>query len=147
MRIIRFSNGESFELQGYDSTATQLNFRLYESDVNSMKEMLQDSSNTSLIQIVDVNEDTQDEKVIVAFKGYTNLSAISTEYGVVTSNDYSTEDDSTESGFAEVKHDISKFSMSKATKVDIALESLKESQAIQDGAIGDLGEAVSEIAG
>lgn len=147
MEKIKFTNGNSYELQGYDSTQTQLNFRLYESDVNAMKEMLQDSSNTSLIQIVDVNEETQDEKVLAAFKGYTNLSAISTEYGVVTSNDYSTEDDSTESGFAEVKHDISKFSMTKASKVDIALESLKESQAIQDGAIGDLGEAVSEIAG
>ena len=111
MKKIKFTNGNSFELQGYDSTQTQLNFRLYESDVNSMKEMLQDASNTSLIQIVDVNEDTQDEKVLAAFKGYTNLSAISTEYGVVTSIDYATEDDSTESGFAEVKHDISKFSM------------------------------------
>lgn len=147
MKKIKFANGNSYELQGYDSTQTQLNFRLYESDVNAMKEMLQDASNTALIQIVDVNEETQDEKVLAAFKGYTNLSAISTEYGVVTSNDYSTEDDSTESGFAEVKHDISKFSMTKASKVDIALESLKESQAIQDGAIGDLGEAVSEIAG
>ena len=57
MKKIKFANGESFELQGYDSTTTQLNFRLYESDVNSMKEMLQDTSNTSLIQIVDVNED------------------------------------------------------------------------------------------
>ena len=147
MTKIKFTNGNSYELQGYDSTQTQLNFRLYESDVNSMKEMLQDASNTSLIQIVDVNEETQDEKVLAAFKVYTNLSVISTEYGVVTSIDYATEDDSTESGFAEVKHDISKFSMTKASKVDIALASLKESQAIQDGAIGDLGEAVSEIAG
>lgn len=147
MMKIKFLNGESFELQGYDSTQTQLNFRLYESDVNVMKDMLQDASNTSLIQIVDVNEETHDEKVLAAFKGYTNLSAISTEYGVVTSIDYATEDDSTESGFAEIKHDISKFSMTKASKVDIALESLKESQAIQDGAIDDLGEAVSEIAG
>ncbi len=64
MTKIRFANGNSYELQGYDSTQTQLNFRLYESDVNSMKEMLQDSSNTSLIQIVDVNEETQDEKVL-----------------------------------------------------------------------------------
>lgn len=147
MKKIKFANGNSYELQGYDSTQTQLNFRLYESDTNAMKELLQDASNTSLIQIVDVNEDTHDEKVLVAFKGYTNLSAISTEYGVVTSIDYATEDDSTESGFAEVKHDISKFSMTKASKVDIALESLKESQSIQDGAIDDLGEAVSEIAG
>ena len=138
MKKIKFTNGESFELQGYDSTTTQLNFRLYESDVNSMKEMLQDASNTSLIQIVDVNEDTQDEKVLVAFKGYTNLSAISTEYGVVTSNDYSIEDDSTESGFAEIKHDISKFSMSKATKVDEDINALKSSQAEQDETIAEL---------
>lgn len=142
---IRFANGESFELQGYDSTSTQLNFRLYESDVNLMKALLQDALNTSLIQIVDINEDTQDEKILVAFKGYTSLAAISTEYGVVTSIDFAVEDDSTESGFAEVKHDISRFSMNKASKIDLAIASLNDSQAIQDGAIEDMGEVLSEI--
>ena len=147
MKKIRLSNGSSFELQGYDASATQLNFRLYDADTSIMKALLQDEANTALIQIVDINEDSLDEKVVVAFKGYTSLASIATDFGVVTSIDYAVEDDTTESGFAEVKHDISRFSLNKVSKIDAAIASLNESQTIQDGAIGDLGEAVSEIVG
>lgn len=147
MEKIKFNDGTSIKLHQISSTDTQLTFSVLDDDKAGLEAILKDEEKTSIIQLVLVNEESLDEKVVKAYSGYTGLSQMKTEYGVITNTDYETPDSSTTSGFAEEKHDITTSILNKPTLIESEIAKLKESQAIQDGAIDDLGEAVSEIAG
>lgn len=138
MEKIKFNDGTSINLHQISSTDTQLTFSLYDADMNSMKEFLQNSSNTSIIKMIDFNEDTQDEKVIKGYAGYTTLASMKTEFGVITNIDYENTDDTTDSGFIEEYHDITTIILGKSNKTESDIAALKESQAEQDESIAEL---------
>ena len=147
MEKIKFNDGTSIKLHEISSTDTQLTFSVLDDDKAGLEAILKDEEKTSIIQLVLVNEESLDEKVVKAYAGYTGLLQMKTDYDVITNTDYETPDSSTASGFEEEKHDITTSILNKPTVIESEIAKLKESQAIQDGAIGDLGEAVSEIAG
>ena len=141
MNKIKFNNGIRLPLHDISSTLTQLTFSVLDDVRNGLETICKDTDRTSVIQFIDVNENTQDETVLKGYAGYTNLVSMKTEYGIITNIDYETTDSTTESGFAEERHDITTIVLQKKSEI----EELKESQALQDGAIEELAEVVSEM--
>ena len=141
MNNIKFNDGTRLPLNDISSTATQLTFSVLDDVRNSLEEICKDAEKTSIIQYLDVNEDTQDERVLKGYAGYTNLVSMKTEYGVVTNTDYETTDSTTASGFAEEKHDITTVILQKPSRVETmtsAIKDLQESQAEQDETIAEI---------
>ena len=149
MNKIKFNDGTKLPLHNISSTSERLTFSVLDDVRNGLEDICKDAENTSVIQFLEVNEETQDETVLKGYAGYTNLVSMKTEYGVVTNTDYETTDSTTESGFAEEKHDITSVILQKPSQVETVaseLDALKESQSLQDGAIEELAEVISEIA-
>ena len=148
MEKIKFNNGTSLELHDISSTSTQLAFSVLDDVRNGLEDVCKDEDNTEVIKLISVN-DSCDETILKGYAGYTNLVSMKTEYDVTTNIDYETTDSTTASGFVEEVHDITTVILAKPTVIDKVaseLEELKESQALQDGAIEELAEVVSEMA-
>ena len=141
MEKIKFNDGTKLPLHNISSTSSQLTFSVLDDVRNGLEDICKDAENTSVIQFIEVNDETQDETVLKGYAGYTNLVSMKTEYGVVTNTDYETTDETTESGFAEEKHDITTVVLAKPAqieKVTSAIEDLQKSQAEQDESIAEL---------
>ena len=141
MNKIKFNDGTRLPLHNISSTSSQLTFSVLDDVRDGLEEICKDTDKTSVIQFIEVNEETQDETVLKGYAGYTNLVSMKTEYGVVTDIDYETIDNTTACGFAEERHDVTTIVLQKKTEI----EKLKESQVLQDGAIEELAEFVSEM--
>ena len=141
MEKIKFNDGSKLPLHDISSTSERLTFSVLDDVRDGLEDICKDAENTSVIQYIEVNEDTQDESVLKGYAGYTNLVSMKTEYGVVTNIDYETTDDTTESGFAEERHDITSVVLRKPTQIEnmtSAIEELQESQAEQDETIAEI---------
>lgn len=141
MNKIKFNDGTKLPLHNISSTSSQLTFSVLDDVRNGLEEICKDAEKTSVIQFIEVNEDTQDETVLKGYAGYTNLVSMKTEYGVITNIDYETTDSTTASGFAEEKHDITSVVLQKPSQIETvasAIEELQESQAEQDETIAEL---------
>ena len=140
MEKIKFNNDVSLELHNISSTPTQLTFSVLDGTRNGLEEICKDTEKTSVIRYVSVNG-AGEETTLKGYAGYTNLASMKTEYGVVTNIDYNTTDDTTESGFAEEKHDITTVVLVKPTQIEkmsSAIEELQETQAEQDETIAEI---------
>ena len=144
--LVKFANGASYDVQNIRSTDNALDFEVQDADKNALETILADKDNVGIIKYMQKDTDTQDETLLKAYAGYVNLSRMNTLYGVVTSVDYETQDEATESGFAEEKHNITTITMIKPTKTEVELERLKTSQSLQDGAIEEMAGMISDIA-
>lgn len=141
MNRIKFNDGTKLPLHDISSTSEQLTFSVLDDVRDGLEEICKDTEKTSVIQFIEVNEETQDESVLKGYAGYTNLVSMKTEYGVVTNTDYETTDSTTASGFAEEKHDITSVVLQKPSQIETvasAIEELQESQAEQDETIAEL---------
>lgn len=148
MDKIKFNNGTKLPLHNISSTSEQLTFSVLDDVRNGLEDTCKDTDNVSVIQYINVNDETQDEEILKGYAGYTNLVFMKTEYGVVTNIDYETTDSTTASGFVEERHDITSVILQKPTQIDNVaseLEELKESQVLQDSAIEELAEVISDI--
>lgn len=139
MEKIKFNNGTSYELHGITSSGDDLDFTVYDEDPNTMIAFLKNDSNTSIIKLVDVKE--SEEVVRKGYSRYEILAGMNVAFNVVTDINYDVEDASTDSGFQEIKHDVLTFTLKRKSKI----EKLEDGQTIQDGAIEDLAEAVSDL--
>lgn len=146
MERIRFNNETTLDLNDISSSDLTLTFSVRDDLRDGMEAICKNHECTDVIKLLLVNE-SGEESVIKGYAGYTILQSIKTEYDVVTNIDYETTNPDTESGFAEEVHDITTVILRKPTKVESDIAALKDSQAIQDGAIDELAEVVSEIAG
>lgn len=136
MEKIKFNNEISLELHDISSTSTQLKFSVLDDARNGLEDICKNAENTSVIKLVSENE-----TILKGYAGYTNLTSMKTEYGVVTKIDYDTTDETTESGFAEERHDITTVVLAKPTQIEhmaSAIEELQESQAEQDETIAEI---------
>ena len=144
--LVKFANGASYDVQNIRSTDKALDFEVQDVDKNALETILTDKDNVGIIKYMQKDTETQDETLLKAYAGYVNLSRMNTLYGVVTSVDYETQDETTESGFAEEKHNITTITMIKPSKTEVELERLKTSQSLQDGAIEEMAGMISDIA-
>ena len=143
--IIKFADGTKLPLYKISSTDTELTILVLDSTRYDLEEICKDAEKTAVIQYVSVNDDTLDETILKGYAGYTNLVSMKIEYGVTTNIDYETTDSTTESGFAEETHDVATVILAKPSKIASEIEELKQSQSLQDGAIEELAEVISEM--
>ena len=146
MEKIKFKNGTSLELYNISSSGSSLTFSVLDEAKKGIEEICKQEENTEVIKYISVN-DSGNETTLKGYAGYTKLASIKTEYGVVTNIDYESTDDTTESGFAEEVHDVTTVVLNKPSKVESDIAEIQESQKLQDGAIEELAEVVSEMAG
>lgn len=145
MEKIKFKNGTSLELYNISSTGASLTFSVLDEAKKGLEEICKQEENTEVIKYISVN-DSGDETTLKGYAGYTNLTSIKTEYGIVTNIDYESTDDTTESGFTEEIHDVTTVVLNKPSKVESDIADIQESQKLQDGAIEELAEVVSGMA-
>ena len=145
MEKIKFKNGTSLKLHDISSNGSSLTFAVLDDAKKGLEEICKQEENTEVIRYISVN-DSGDETILKGYAGYTKLVSMKTEYGVVTNIDYETTDDVTESGFAEEVHDVTTVVLNKPSKVETDIAEIQESQKLQDGAIEELAEVVSEMA-
>ena len=146
MEKIKFKNGTSLELYNISSSGSSLTFSVLDEAKKGIEEICKQEENTEVIKYISVN-DSGNETTLKGYAGYTKLASIKTEYGVVTNIDYESTDDTTESGFAEEVHDVTTVVLNKPSQVESDIAEIQESQKLQDGAIEELAEVVSEMAG
>jgi hypothetical protein len=144
--FIRFANNAFYDAYNMQSTNDMLSFELYDVDKNVLESVLTGKDNLSIIKYLQKDMETLGETLLKAYSGYVNFEQMLTRYGVVTNIDYETQDDSTQSGFAEESHDITTITLRKPSQVESELKKLKEAQTIQDGAIADIAGMISDIA-
>ena len=141
MDKIKFNDGSRLPLYDISSTSSELTFSVLDDVRNGLEEICKDVEKISVIQYLNVNENTQDETVLKGYAGYTNLVSMKTEYSIITNIDYETTDSTTESGFAEEIHDITTMILQKPSQIETFasdIEELKESQAEQDETIAEI---------
>ena len=141
MNKIKFNDGSKLPLHDITSTSERLTFSVLDDVRDGLEEICKDADNTSVIQFIDVNNDTQDETVLKGYAGYTKLVSMKTEYGIITNIDYETTDTTTESGFVEERHDITTVVLAKPSQIEnmaSAIEELQETQAEQDETIAEI---------
>ena len=119
MDKIKFNDGTKLPLHNISSTSEQLTFSVLDDVRNGLEEICKVTENTSVIQFLEVNEETQDESVLKGYAGYTNLVSMKTEYGVITNIDYETTDNTTASGFAEETHDVTSIILRKPDRKSV----------------------------
>lgn len=145
MEKIKFKNGTSLELYNISSTGASLTFSVLDEAKKGLEEICKQEESTEVIKYISVN-DSGDETTLKGYAGYTNLTSMKTEYGIVTNIDYESTDDTTESGFTEEIHDVTTVVLNKPSKVESDIADIQESQKLQDGAIEELAEVVSGMA-
>lgn len=142
MNKIKFNDGTRLPLHNITSTSEKLIFSVLDDVRNGLEDICKNTDALSVIQFIDVNEETQDESVLKGYAGYTKLVSITTEYEGLTSNiDYTTTDSTTKSGFVEEKHDVTTVTLQKPSQIAAmtsAITELQESQAEQDDTIAEI---------
>lgn len=111
MHKIRFSNDTEIEVSGVSQAGDTLSIQIETSDLNAVREAFKDKPDATRRMKYYVGAD-----LLRGYAGYTKLSGISYQPDVVKDIDYSVEDDTTESGFAETVVDMVTVQMQKLTE-------------------------------
>lgn len=108
------------------ASETELRFCVRDvADKSALETICKDVEATRIITYGQYDSDTLQVEEIKKYAQYTALSYMGTQYGQVTGIDYSTEDDTSESGFAEQTADITEIRLQKKSYVQRQLDALK----------------------
>lgn len=124
-----------------DSKNKTLTIVVHDVSRSKLETAFSDPDATSVISLILF--DDSNETVQKKYAKYVKLCSLNTDFGVVTSIDYETEDRSTESGFKEITSDVSTITLSKKTLIESTIEDIQGDQAAQDSAIEELASMVS----
>ena len=111
MHKIRFSNDTEIEVSGVSQAGDILSIQIETSDLNAVREAFKDKPEVTRRMKYYVGAD-----LLRGYAGYTKLSGITYQPDVVKNIDYSVEDDTTESGFAETVVDVVTVQMQKVAE-------------------------------
>lgn len=108
------------------ASETELRFCVRDvADKSALETICKDVEATRIITYGQYDSDTLQVEEIKKYAQYTALSYMGTQYGQVTGIDYSTEDDTSESGFAEQTADITEIRLQKKSYVQRQIDALK----------------------
>lgn len=111
MDKIRFSDNTEIEVSGVSQVGDTLSIQIETSDLNTVRAAFKDKPEVTRRIRYYVGTD-----LLRGYAGYTKLTGIEYQPDVVQSIDYSVEDDTTESGFAETVVDMVTVKMQKASE-------------------------------
>lgn len=112
MKKIRFSNQTELEIYNISGSDNSLTVEVLNGDSTELETLFSNPDNLSTIQYYVGTE------LMKGYAGYTQLQEHCKRMDRTISVDYATPDDSTESGFAEEKADISVITLVKPDRMD-----------------------------
>ncbi|MDO5572969.1 MAG: hypothetical protein Q4G60_03205 [bacterium] len=144
MERIKLVDGQEYDIKSLNATDTVLSFSVHDVDLGVLVAKM-NTDNVRKIEVMSVDQTglAESESLLMAYAGFTKLDTVSTRYNVVTDTDYTTEDDTTVSGFAEEAHNITTVTLSKPTVIEKTVTKIQEDQETQDAAIEELANLVA----
>ena len=110
------------------SSDTLLVFQVKDAvDKAVLEALCKDAEATKIITYGQYDDETLQVTELKKYSQYTILSYLGTKYGQLMGYDYSTEDENTESGFAEIRADITEVNLNKKSYIQRQLDALKDS--------------------
>ena len=124
------------------SSDTLIRFFVQDSeDKTALETLCKDAEATKIITYGQYNDETLELTEIKKYSQYTALEYLGTKYQQLVSINYDQEDESTESGFQEIRADITEVNLGKKSFVQRQLDALKAG-----GGSGEATQAAKEAA-
>ena len=109
------------------STDTLLTFSLRDTeDKAALEALCRDAEATRIITYGRYDDETLNTAELKKYAQYTGLTYMGTQYGQVAEIDYDTEDPDTESGFAEIRADITEVQLKKKSYVQRQIDAIRD---------------------
>lgn len=115
MKKIRLVDQTEIEIYNITQSGDTLQIDILNGDATALEEIFKDADNLSVIQYY-IEED-----LMIAYARFDQLQSYTKRMGQVLAVDYTIEDETTDSGFAETKADVLTVTLAKLPKiVDVA---------------------------
>lgn len=111
MKKIRLVDQTEIEIYNITQSGDTLQIDILNGDATALEETFKDADNLSVIQYY-VGED-----LMIAYARFDQLQSYTKRMGQVLAVDYSIEDETTDSGFAETKADVFTVTLAKLPKI------------------------------
>lgn len=112
MKKIRLVDQTEIEIYNITQSGDTLQIDILNGDATALEETFKDADNLSVIQYY-VEED-----LMIAYARFDQLQSYTKRMGQVLSVDYTIEDETTDSGFAETKADVLTVTLAKLPKIE-----------------------------
>ena len=112
MKKIRLVDQTEIEIYNITQSGDTLQIDILNGDATALEETFKDADNLSLIQYY-VEED-----LMIAYARFDQLQSYTKRMGQVLAVDYTIEDETTDSGFAETKADVLTVTLAKLPKIE-----------------------------
>lgn len=111
MKKIRLVDQTEIEIYNITQSGDTLQINILNGDATALEETFKDADNLSVIQYY-VEED-----LMIAYARFDQLQSYTKRMGQVLAVDYTIEDETTDSGFAETKADVLTVTLAKLPKI------------------------------
>ena len=112
MKKIRLVDQTEIEIYNITQSGDTLQIDILNGDATALEETFKDADNLSVIQYY-VEED-----MMIAYARFDQLQSYTKRMGQVLAVDYTVEDETTDSGFAETKADVLTVTLAKLPKIE-----------------------------
>ena len=112
MKKIRLVDQTEIEIYNITQSGDTLQIDILNGDATALEETFKDADNLSVIQYY-VEED-----LMIAYARFDQLQSYTKRMGQVLAVDYTIEDETTDSGFAETKADVLTVTLAKLPKIE-----------------------------
>lgn len=112
MKKIRLVDQTEIEIYNITQSGDTLQIDILNGDATALEETFKDADNLSVIQYY-VEED-----MMIAYARFDQLQSYTKRMGQVLAVDYTIEDETTDSGFAETKADVLTVTLAKLPKIE-----------------------------
>ncbi len=112
MKKIRLVDQTEIEIYNITQSGDTLQIDILNGDATALEETFKDADNLSVIQYY-VGED-----LMIAYARFDQLQSYTKRMGQVLAVDYTIEDETTDSGFAETKADVLTVTLAKLPKIE-----------------------------
>lgn len=123
MKKIRLVDQTEIEIYNITQSGDTLQIDILNGDATALEETFKDADNLSVIQYY-VEED-----LMIAYARFDQLQSYTKRMGQVLAVDYTIEDETTDSGFAETKADVLTVTLAKLPKIESMEDQTKQCRA------------------
>ncbi len=123
MKKIRLVDQTEIEIYNITQSGDTLQIDILNGDATALEEIFKDADNLSVIQYY-VEED-----LMIAYARFDQLQSYTKRMGQVLAVDYTIEDETTDSGFAETKADVLTVTLAKLPKIEAVEDQTEQNRA------------------
>lgn len=123
MKKIRLVDQTEIEIYNITQSGDTLQIDILNGDATTLEETFKDADNLSVIQYY-VEED-----LMIAYARFDQLQSYTKRMGQVLAVDYTIEDETTDSGFAETKADVLTVTLAKLPKIESVEDQTEQNRA------------------